>query len=911
MFDQRDQKVVGTQINVVGNPTLPPPPLVLVPHLPPPPRDFTGRDEELQDLLAGFERGATITGLRGMGGIGKTALAYALAETLAGRYPDGQILVELRGTDPVPMTAAEAMARVIRAYHPQFKPPESEAELGNIYHSVLHEMRALLLLDNAADDRQVRPLLPPQSCGVIVTSRRKFSLPGLVPKDLDVLRTDEAIELLLKLWKPGASPSTEQLGDEDLLEIARLCGFLPLALRAAGSLLANSPDLSPAQYARDLQDELRRQERIGKEGVDLDVESSFGLSYSRLKPETAAVFRILSVFPASFDAAAEEVVCLDEGHRHLSELVRWSLAEYQSSYCGGRYHMHDLVRIFASSRLPSEEKAEAEERHAEHYRSVLSASDEQYKQGGENLLAGLALFDQEWANIQAGWAWAERSLHDSPASATLCSSYPNAGAYVLDLRLHPREKIRWLETAVAAARKKSDRGAEGRHLGNLGGAYADLGELRKAIEHYDQALKITREIGDRTGEGNALGSLGLAYADLGEPRKAIEYHEKALEIAREIGDRRGEGNRLGNLGIAYASLGEPRKAIDYYDQALKISREIGNRRGEGAVLGNLGLAYADLGDPRKAIEYHEKALKISREIGDRRGEGADLGNLGNAYASLGEPRKAIEYHEKALKIAREIGDRRNEGNWLGSLGLAYAILGEPRKAIDYYDQALEIAREIGDRRGEGNRLGNLGLAYASLDEPRKAIEYYDQALEIAREIGDRRGEGADLGNLGLAYASLDEPRKAIEYYDQALEIAREIGDRRGEGADLGNLGLAYASLDEPRKAIEYHGHALKISREIGDRRGEGADLGNLGRAYAALGETHKAIEHYEQALAIAKEIGDRRGEGNALFNMSLAQDSLGKRAEAVKLAKEALQIYEQIESPYAERVRQQLAEWQG
>lgn len=211
-IDHRNQKV-GTQTNIAGNTSgavisgevhgdvivNPQPPPDFVPHLPPPPRDFTGRDEELQDLLAGFDRGATITGLRGMGGIGKTALAYALAEKLIERYPDGQILVELRGTDPVPMTPAEAMTRVIRAYHPEFKPPESEAELANIYHSVLHEMRALLLLDNAADDAQVRPLLPSPTCGVIVTSRRKFTLSGLVPMDLDVLRTDRAVELLLKL----------------------------------------------------------------------------------------------------------------------------------------------------------------------------------------------------------------------------------------------------------------------------------------------------------------------------------------------------------------------------------------------------------------------------------------------------------------------------------------------------------------------------------------------------------------------------------------------------------------------------------------------------------------------------------------------------------------------------------------
>jgi predicted ATPase len=141
--------VIGQQINVAGDATLPPPPLVLVPHLPAPPRDFTGRDEELKDLLADFDRGATITGLRGMGGIGKTALAYAMAEKLAGCYPDGQVLVELRGTSPEPMTAGEAMANVVRIYYPVAKLPDSEAELARIYHSLLHDLRVLLLLDNA------------------------------------------------------------------------------------------------------------------------------------------------------------------------------------------------------------------------------------------------------------------------------------------------------------------------------------------------------------------------------------------------------------------------------------------------------------------------------------------------------------------------------------------------------------------------------------------------------------------------------------------------------------------------------------------------------------------------------------------------------------------------------------------
>ena len=663
LVDQRDQKVVGTQINVAGGATLPTPPLVLVPHLPPPPRDFTGRSEELKDLRAGFDRGATITGLRGMGGIGKTALAYALAEKLTGRYPDGQILVELRGTDPVPMTPAEAMARVIRAYHPEFKPPESEAELVNIYHSVLHEMQALLLLDNASDDRQVRPLLPPQGCGVIVTSRRKFSLPGLVPMDLDVLRTEKAVELLLKLWKPGFLPSAEQLSDKDLLEIARLCGFLPLALRAAGSLLANSPDLSPAQYCKDLRDEQSRLKRIGKEGVDLDVESSFGLSYSRLKPETAAVFRILSIFPASFDAAAEVVVCQDEDHRILSELVRWSLVEYRRPIDEneGRYHLHDLVRIFAAGRLEEAggeaARNDAQHRHSEYFRDVLSSATELYRNG--DALPGLRKFDLERMNIETGWAWAKRNLAGNDAAASLCNSFLN-GPYLLALRMHPRETVSWQETALAAARKLKDKGMEGVHLGNL----------------------------------------GIAFYNLGEPSKAIEHHEQALKIVREIGDRRGEGIHQGNLGLAYKDLGELRKAIEFYEQALKIVREIGNRWGEGATLGNLGNAYAALGEPHKAIEFYEQALKIAREIGDRRGEGADLGNLGNAYATLGEPHKAIEFYEQQLVITREIEDRSGEAIACWNLGLEYEKAGDLKRAVDLLQVSVEFERGIGHPNAE-------------------------------------------------------------------------------------------------------------------------------------------------------------------------------------------------------------------
>jgi len=913
--------------------------------------DFTGREEEVRELVAllgGGAGGATISAIGGMGGVGKTVLAVHVAHQVAAQYPDGQIVVEMGGTSERPLTPVEAMGQVVHAFQPELRLPEGPNEVAALYRTILEGRKALLLLDNAANSAQVRPLVPPAGCGLVVTSRHNISLPGLRHFDLDALPMEEARALLRTIVGEGRATG------EELDAIAGLCGRLPLALRVAGDFLVVHPDWSAAEYAQALADERERLARLKHE--DLDVGAALGLSAAQLvreRPDLAARWQMLSVFPAPFErAAAAAVWGVGEGAARdgLSDLVARSLVLYERE--GGLYRLHDLMRLVAEDAFGYEggerdeegaraQLAEAAMRHAVHYLEVGSRADDMYMQGGECVLEGLWLFDGAWPHLRA--AYGRMRGRGDEAAAQWTSEFPDRVTYVLDLRLPPRDKIPILETAAAAARQIGDRGAEGVHLGNLGLAYADLGEVRRAIEYHEQALILAREIGGRHAGGAHLGNLGTAYHRLGEVRRAIEYHEQALAISREIGDRRGEGNDLGSLGNAYADLGEVRQAIEYYEQALEIAREIGDRRGEGNRLGNLGIAYKNLGDARRAIEYYEQALEIDREIGDRCGEGVGLGNLGIAYARLGEVRRAIEYYEQALAIAREIGDRGGEGNRLDNLGLAYADLGEVRRAIEYYGQALSVAREIRDRRGEGAYLGNLGSACYGLGEVRRAIEYYERALAIDREIRDRRGEGADLGNLGLAYAALGEVRRAIEYYEQCLVIHREIGDRRMEGNDLGNLGNAYADLGEVRRAIEYHEQALAISREIGDRRGEGnrlgnlgaacyrlgdarraieyyeqglavaceigdrrgegADLGNLGLAYAALGDARRAIEYYEQALTIARDIGHRQLEGNTLANMGLLARGQGDLARARMLWEQALDIYEAIEDPTAERVR--------
>ncbi|MSP13384.1 MAG: tetratricopeptide repeat protein [Chloroflexi bacterium] len=612
-------------------------------QLPAPPADFTGREAQLAELRThlGAQSAAQGALISGMGGCGKTALALQLAQELAPRYPDAQFFLDLKGTSRPPRPPAEVMAEVLHVYDPAARLPETEAALAPLYRAALQGKKALLLLDNAWNAAQVAPLLPPPGYLLLVTTRQLFVLPGFYKLDLHPLPQEEAWALLSKI-----SPGMEQA---ELAEIAALCGYLPLALRLAGSTLATRPDLTPPGYIRRLQDEHKRLATLDRgaalSATDLPIEASLALSYDLLPAPLQAQWAQLSVFPGSFDAQGAAAVWElegDEAQDTLGDLLGYSLVDGQA----GRYRLHDLARLYAAARLAPAAEAPARLRHAAHYETVARATSDLYLQGGASLLQGLALFDREWPNIQAGQAWAAAHTAADPAAAALCNTYPDAGLYCLFLRQHPRQQIAWLEAALAAARQLRNRSMEGVHLGNLGYAYNDLGEYRRAIEFYEQRLAIAREIGDRRGEGAALGNLGLAYAALGETRRAIEFYEQDLAIAREIGDRRGEGAVLGNLGLAYADLGETRRAIEYHEQALVIDREIGDRRGEGAVLGNLGLAYADLGETRRAIEFYEQYLAIAREIGDRRGEGA----------ALGETRRAIEFYEQALVIDRE--DRR-------------------------------------------------------------------------------------------------------------------------------------------------------------------------------------------------------------------------------------------------------------
>ena len=770
-FDQKDQTVTNqTNIYMEKNPPQPDPaPAFPIPQqIPAYPLDFTGREDEIRVLVEQFGQGATITGLRGMGGVGKTALALVLADQLKVRFPDGQLFLNMQGTSKSTLKPEEAMAHVIRSYlGVDASLPEQSNSLSGLYRSILSDKKALILMDNAASREQVEPLLPPPSCALLVTSRNKFALPGLAEKDLDVLPLGDARKLLLEICG--------RIG-ENAEELAKLCGCLPIALRNAAYALKEKPNLSPEGYVKRLGDAKKRLEL---------VEASFSTSYDLLTPELQRLWSMLSVFPADFDSAGAAAVWeMKEMPTEdaLGELISWSLVDFLPSVKGegGRFKLHDLARDFSSSRLDIADSEPSNLRHARHFMKVLSNADKLFNQGGESQILGLDLFEKEWPNIREGLLWAEICPQLTPEIDSIRCDYPNAGASILLLRWHSQELIKWYKIAVEAAQRLKNRNLIAASLGGMANAQIAIGNSSEAIGYLNQALKISRVIGDRRGYGTNLAGLGKAYSSLGQNRKAIEYYEEALLISKKTSDKNEIASGLAALGRAHANLGENHKAIDYYENALSMSRQIQDISGEASNLAALGRAYVQLGKARKAIEYYEKALPISQKIKNQRGEAANLAALGGAYANLGEARKAIEYYEKALPISRATNNKNGEAANLAALGRAYADLGDFQNSFMCFREALAIAREIGDRKGESATLISIGQAYAALDEQLKAIEYYDQALKVSRGIGYRPGEGNSLFNTSLSMDKLSQRENAIDLAKSALSIFEQIESPHAE-----------------------------------------------------------------------------------------------------------------------------------
>ena len=801
-------------------------------QLPAPVAGFTGRADELAVMMglldpSKADRGAEVSAVAGLAGVGKTSLAVQAGHAARDRgwYGGGVLFIDLHGYDEAPVVPAQALDALLRALGvPAELIPQGVEERAALYRSVLAQITdpVLVIADNASNEAQVRPLLPGTGPHrVVVTSRHTLAGLGARLVDVTVLDVQASIALLetaVRSARPGDIRVSNDPAAAALL--AEMCGGLPLALQITAALLNATPTLSAGELAEELG---MRQERLARLRYDdgsgdavLSVAAAFELSYRRLDRNAARMFRLLPVNPGPSVSTAAAAVLADlpisEVRGILGGLARAHLADAAAG-AGGRWRMHDLLRLYAA-RLSDEHAAtdsreQARDRLLNYYLATTAAADQHLRalQGttapaefnGRD--AALAWLDAEQPGLIAAVNMADETSQDQVALRL-----PIVLAEYLSLRRRFDDMLAIGAVSLKMARHLGNRSDEGAALTVLGSALREVRRFEEAISVLQEAVAIFRETGDRHGEGQALTSLGAPLREVRRFEEAISVLQEAVAIFRETGDRHGEGQALGNLGNTLREVRRFEEAISVLQEAVAIFRETGDRHGEGITLGNLGAVLQELARLEEAISVLQEAVAIFRETGDRHGEGITLGNLGAVLQELARLEEAISVLQEAVAIFRETGDRHGEGITLGNLGAVLQELARLEEAISVLQEAVAIFRETGDRHGEGITLGNLGVALQELRRYEEAISMHQDAAAIFRETGDRHGEGQALVNLGVALQKLRRYEEAISMHQDAAAIFRETGDRYSEGQALVNLGNAL------REVLRYE-DAINVLRE--------------------------------------------------------------------------------------------------
>ena len=327
---------------------------------------------------------------------------------------------------------------------------------------------------------------------------------------------------------------------------------------------------------------------------------------------------------------------------------------------------------------------------------------------------------------------------------------------------------------LAQAQTNQDRRNEALRLNNVGRRQLNTGQVREALQTFEQALVIFRAIGDKAMEGIVLNNIGAVYRNLGQYSQALKYYEQSLVISKEVGEKALQGLTLNNIGLVYNYLGQYPQALKYYEQSLVISQEVGDKALQGLTLNNIGLAYNYLGQYPQALKYYEQSLVISQEVSDKAGKGRTLNNIGSVYRNLGQYPQALKYYEQSLVIRKEVGDRAGEGTTLNNRGLVYNNLGQYPQALKYYSLALVITREIGDKATEGITLNNIGAVYNTLGQYADAEKTLFAAIEVWESLRPGLTDSNKISifeTQALTYRSLQYALVAQNKTNMALEVA--------------------------------------------------------------------------------------------------------------------------------------------
>ncbi|MEV0262553.1 BTAD domain-containing putative transcriptional regulator [Streptomyces sp. NPDC050617] len=747
--------------------------------------------------------------ISGMAGVGKSLLALHAARRLSAHYPGGLIHLDLRAHSPngQPLTPAAALTTLLRLFGVESAgAPRSLDELTSRWRTLLSSRRAVIILDDAAGPAQIRPLLPAGSSSlIIITSRRRLAgVPGVRPVFLDLMPHDDAITLFTELV--GTERTTRH---EEVAEIVRLCGHLPLAIELAAGRLISRPSWTTRHLIQRLSRSRGRLDEI--RDAHTDIARVFELSYNALTTDERTVFRLLGLrLGPTFDvyaAAALTGLTLDRTERVLESLLDAHLLQEPTA---DRFTSHDLLSEYSltlAAQDPAEERSLARKRLISYYLAAADEADRLIHPRRPRLGIGHEFTPDQlpswegpseaksWLTVEHGALIAAEAYarsHGNPCQAAqfghVLAAFLDADGYWAEGEdIHQHAAQHWRTAGVPQA--------EARALADLATTQAHAGRYAQAAAACERALSLARAVGDTSTVADALQQLAVLHWYRGQSLSMLSVAQEALELSVGSGDRWNEARSRNNMGIAQLHLGNPSEALRDFQEALTLFRAEEDERGQLQALNNSAEVQLHIGERESARQSFTESLAIARKSGSRAEQGMAQLNLANAFRLPEELNEALQRYQSALICFRNLGDRRNETITVIGIGIALYESGQYEESANHHRNALELARGIGAGLEEGQSLRGLGAAERRLGHATAAADHLTAALKIACEIHSPEDEAracaelaevrAQTGRREAARALWQRARRRFEGLDpsECERLDRRIGEFKAEGPE--------------------------------------------------------------------------------------------------------------------------------
>lgn len=733
--------------------------------IPSPPEYFLGREIELAESTSLIEGGLKIITIHGMGGVGKSSLAFKIADSVADTFPDGMFYLDFRAEESE-ISQQSIIKLLLSMASSQDSGPMFSGDLST-YRQAFNNRKAVILLDNVADPSQLTEITTIRSCLFIITSRLNFTVSGARQIKLNPLDAEEAVELVMNI--------APRVTREQALTIRDVCGDLPLALKLVGSILANRPDWDFNFLVTSLKEQ---KIKIIDQGLlysneSLGLEASIRASYSSLTKTQKVLFRAICTFPVSFNLKAalcvfddaeelrEDRNAIEKLHQlsnneMMGELLRCALVQFDEKK--QIYWIHSLLKEFGRENSTPKEKALWGYRHSDYFFHFLNVMDHYYKMGTEARLAVEQETEDALTNIIEGHRWAVNNRELDSKAMELVRDYPDAATKTLRNLLDESSWIEWLELAIEAAEKTGNLIAKGFHLGTLGQIFDNQGKYEAAKVLYLDALAISRVTKHPSMECTQLGNLGLCYYHLKDYEPAEMALTSGVDLARRLSDKESEMIFLGSLAQLKMTQGDDLSAIDNFLAASILAKELDDVH---FVL-NIQIPFNQI---IKKLGYEPQMKMLEDEMEKR----------GIQFAG-----KEVETYKKWLLNDTRDGSFKFAANYNEAWQLY--MNGQYEEAEELTRENLEISENMQNGLLKARSLGFLGNLSKKKGDYIQAAQLIDQAISLFSKTDDKQELGIALLGKADVMQILNKDGDAITQFAKAYILLVHTDAKRSQYA---------------------------------------------------------------------------------------------------------------------------------